>query len=91
VSLRGGLSAAVLLALCAAAAAVFSHGPAGTQGQDTTQAEVEVRGVAGSISLPRGAGPLLPLLAALQWIHLGKSTVVGLGQLSIRPGMPRTD
>lgn len=55
------------------------------------QVEVEVRGVAGSISLPRGAGPLLPLLAALQWIHLGKSTVVGLGQLSIRPGVPRTD
>jgi len=42
VSLRGGLSAAVLLALCAAAAAVFSHGPAGTQGQDTTQVEVPV-------------------------------------------------
>ena len=48
------------------------------------RAELEVRGVAGVMTLPLGAGSLLPLLAALQWTHLGKSTVVGLGQMVIR-------
>lgn len=48
------------------------------------QAEIELRGVAGSIELPDGAGPLFPLFAALQWIHIGKGTTIGLGQLSIQ-------
>ncbi len=55
------------------------------------QTELELRGVAGAIELPAGAGPLLPLLAALQWIHIGKSTVVGLGQLRIRSQGIRAD
>lgn len=45
------------------------------------QTEVELRGVAGSITLPDGPGPLLPLFAALQWIHVGKGATIGLGQL----------
>ncbi len=44
------------------------------------QVELALHGVAGSLELPEGAGPLLPLLAALQWIHIGKGTVFGLGQ-----------
>ncbi len=48
------------------------------------QAELELRGVAGSLELPEGVGPLLPLLAALQWIHIGKGTVFGLGQMTVR-------
>jgi hypothetical protein len=47
--------------------------------------ELELRGVAGRLDLPAGPGPLWPLLAAAQWLHLGKGTVVGLGQLLIRP------
>ena len=47
------------------------------------QTEVELRGIAGSIELPDGAGPLLPLFAALQWIHIGKGAAIGLGQLII--------
>ena len=42
-----------------------------------------VQGVCGWLSLPEGPGPLWPLLAALQWLHVGKSTIVGLGQLQI--------
>ena len=45
--------------------------------------EVELRGVAGSLTLPIGPGPISPLLAAAAWIHLGKGTVMGLGQLKI--------
>lgn len=46
--------------------------------------ELELRGVSGTLELPEGAGPLFPLLTALQWLHLGKGTVYGLGQLSLR-------
>ncbi len=47
------------------------------------KAEVELRGVAGALALPAGPGPLSPLLAAAAWIHIGKGTVMGLGQLKI--------
>ncbi len=47
--------------------------------------EVEQRGVAGYIDLPEGPGPLWPLFAAAQWLHLGKGTVHGLGQLVVKP------
>ncbi|WP_161602190.1 CRISPR system precrRNA processing endoribonuclease RAMP protein Cas6 [Tautonia marina] len=47
--------------------------------------EVELRGVVGSLDLPHGPGPLAPLLAAAQWLHLGKGTVMGLGQVRILP------
>lgn len=46
-------------------------------------AELELRGVAGSLDLPQGPGELWPLLAAAQWLHLGKGTVMGLGQLVV--------
>jgi hypothetical protein len=45
--------------------------------------ELELRGVSGSLLLPEGPGLLAPLLAASAWLHLGKSTVMGLGQLRI--------
>ncbi len=48
------------------------------------QTEVEMRGIAGSITLPDGPGPLLPLFAALQWIHVGKGATIGLGQLIVQ-------
>ncbi len=44
------------------------------------QAELDLQGVHGSIALPEGPGTLWPLLAAAQWLHLGKGTVMGLGQ-----------
>ena len=47
--------------------------------------EVDVHGVVGSLTLPRGAGLLAPLLAAARWIHVGKHTVMGLGQLLVEP------
>ncbi len=47
--------------------------------------EFRVPGVCGHLDLPTGPGLLWPLLAALQWLHLGKSTIVGLGQLTIEP------
>ena len=46
-------------------------------------AEVDLHGVAGSLDLPRGPGELWPLLAAAQWLHLGKSTVMGLGLMRV--------
>jgi hypothetical protein len=49
------------------------------------QRELEMHGVTGSLDLPGGPGPLEPLLAAATWLHLGKGTVLGLGQLGIRP------
>jgi hypothetical protein len=50
--------------------------------------EVELRGVAGELYLPRGAGLLADLLAAATWLHLGKGTVMGLGQFVVEPGSP---
>ena len=47
--------------------------------------EIELRGVAGELYLPSGPGPLAPLLAAACWLHLGKGTVMGLGQLEVCP------
>ena len=45
--------------------------------------ELELRGVSGSLLLPEGPGPLATLLAACRWLHLGKGSVMGLGQLQI--------
>lgn len=45
--------------------------------------EFEVHGVCGYLDLPEGPHALWPLLAALQWLHVGKSTVVGLGQVYV--------
>ncbi|MFZ5588001.1 MAG: CRISPR system precrRNA processing endoribonuclease RAMP protein Cas6 [Thermodesulfobacteriota bacterium] len=47
--------------------------------------ELELRGVSGHLDLPEGAGELWPWLAAMQWLHLGKGTTLGLGQLVIMP------
>lgn len=47
--------------------------------------ELEFHGVVGSVDLPEGPGPAWPLLAAAQWLHIGKTTVVGLGQLVVEP------
>jgi hypothetical protein len=47
------------------------------------KAELEMRGVSGYLDLPEGPGPLWPLLAAAQWLHLGKGAVVGMGQLVV--------
>src|SRR5436190_859080 len=49
------------------------------------QAEVELRGVSGCLDLPEGAGELWPLLAAAMWLHLGKGTTLGLGELQVLP------
>jgi hypothetical protein len=47
--------------------------------------ELDMHGVCGSLLLPEGPGPLWPLLAAACWLHIGKGTVMGLGQLHIVP------
>ena len=45
--------------------------------------EVELWGVNGRLDLPDGPGDLWPLLAAMQWIHIGKGTTFGMGQLAV--------
>ncbi len=37
------------------------------------------------LDLSEGPGPIWPPLAAVQWVHLGKGAVVGLGQPMIEP------
>jgi len=50
------------------------------------KAELNLTGVAGGLDLPSGPGPIWPLLLVAQWTHIGKGTVVGMGQLRISPG-----
>ncbi len=47
------------------------------------QRELELFGVTGTLTLPNGPGALLPLLNTLRWLHLGKGTVYGMGQLTV--------
>jgi hypothetical protein len=47
--------------------------------------EITLEGVAGSIDLPEGPGELWPLFAAGMWLHVGKGTTMGLGQVTIQP------
>lgn len=47
------------------------------------QAEIELRGVSGVLELPYGVGILAPLLAAALWLHIGKGTVFGLGEIQV--------
>jgi CRISPR-associated endoribonuclease Cas6 len=49
------------------------------------QRELTLEGVVGGLTLPAGPGPLADLLTAATWLHLGKGTVMGLGQLIIGP------
>jgi hypothetical protein len=49
------------------------------------QQEVELRGVTGFVDLPEGLRELLPLFTAAQWLHVGKGTTLGMGQLAILP------
>lgn len=39
--------------------------------------------IAGWLDLPAGPDATWPLLAALQWLHVGKGTNIGLGQLAV--------
>ena len=47
--------------------------------------ELDIHGVTGELTLPAGARELAPILSAAQWIHVGKNTVMGLGQLLVEP------
>jgi hypothetical protein len=49
------------------------------------QAELDLHGISGVLDLPEGPGELAPLLAAASWLHLGKGTVFGLGQMEVQP------
>ncbi len=49
------------------------------------RSEVVLHGVSGSLPFPSGLSPLTPLLLASEWLHLGKGTVMGLGQVRIVP------
>ncbi len=51
------------------------------------QDEIDLHGVAGSLPLPEGPGDLWPLLAAASWLHLGKGSAIGLGQLRVLAGI----
>lgn len=73
-----------------AADAVVSQAFVGERGSvgrwsATQQQRVELHGVSGHLDLPEGPGLLWRLLAALQWTHCGKATVVGLGRVVITP------
>ena len=46
--------------------------------------EIRMPGARGGLDLPDGPGALAPLLAAAQWTHLGKGTVMGLGRPWLR-------
>jgi len=48
--------------------------------------DVELRGVTGLLHLPEGPGYAWPLLAAAHWLHLGKGTIYGMGQVVVEPG-----
>jgi hypothetical protein len=50
------------------------------------QREMDLRGVVGWLDLPEGPGALWPLLAVLPWLHTGKGTIFGLGEVRIEPG-----
>ena len=51
----------------------------------TQQQYMELHGVTGFLDLPEGPGAVWRLLAAMQWVHCGKATVVGLGRLVVLP------
>ena len=51
--------------------------------------EVELCGVTGAIDLPSGPGELRDLLAAATWLHVGKSSVMGLGRMDVEVKQPR--
>lgn len=44
------------------------------------RAEVEYRCVSSALAFPEGAGPLLPLFDACQWLHMGKNAILGMGR-----------
>ncbi len=44
---------------------------------------VKLHGVTGSLYLPEGPGKLWTLLAYLRWLHVGKGTTLGMGQLDL--------
>ncbi|MCK5689681.1 CRISPR system precrRNA processing endoribonuclease RAMP protein Cas6 [Myxococcota bacterium] len=45
--------------------------------------EVDIFGISGHLTLPDGAGVLSQLISVAEWLHIGKSTVLGMGQLRI--------
>ena len=47
------------------------------------QNDLDLHGVSGTLDLPEGPGELAPLLAAARWLHIGKGTVMGLGQFEV--------
>lgn len=48
--------------------------------------QIDMHGIHGHLGLPHGTGPeLAPLFEASAWLHLGKGTVFGLGQMEVRP------
>ena len=56
----------------------------------TQKREIELYGVTGSLVLPYGPGEMWPLLTALRWLHVGKGTVFGMGQLDLVDLMPNS-
>jgi hypothetical protein len=49
------------------------------------QQEMVLGGVVGEVELRGGLGPFAGLLAAGEWLHLGKNTTFGLGQYVLEP------
>ena len=46
--------------------------------------DVELRCVMGAIILPEGPRALAPLLNVAQWLHVGKGTTIGMGQIELQ-------
>jgi hypothetical protein len=45
--------------------------------------DIAFPGTVGPLALPRGPGDVWPLLAASYWMHVGKGTTLGLGQVDV--------
>lgn len=52
----------------------------------TQDEKLEFPGVTGELTLPSGPGDLWPLISAAAWLHIGKATTNGLGELRIAVG-----
>lgn len=79
----GALLGPALVAARETPALPWQGEPAHLHRYSANQGEMDLQGVVGALDLPEGLGALWPLLVALTWVHVGKGTVFGLGQVHL--------